>query len=206
VFDVPDPKLICTEHRSVRRRCRCGTVMAGGFPPEAKAPTSYGPKLRAATLYLLHGQHLPVERTAEAISAMLGADISTGFVASLAGEAARGLSGFMDELRRRLRAARVIHVGETTTRCAPGSGGCTSWPTSCTRTCSPVTPARDPPLRRRACSGTSPASHGARPARDALHCTTGRPLRSALRICSATSRRSEHVGTRSGRARWSRSL
>jgi hypothetical protein len=27
-----------------------------------------------------------------------------------------------------------------------------------------------------------------------------------LRICSATSRRSEHVGTRSGRARWSRSL
>jgi transposase len=180
VFDVPDPKLICTEHRSVRRRCRCGTVMAGGFPPEAKAPTSYGPKLRAATLYLLHGQHLPVERTAEAISAMLGADISTGFVASLAGEAARGLSGFMDELRRRLRAARVIHVGETTTRCAPRSGGCTSWPMSCTRTCSPVTPARDPPLRRRACSGTSPASW----------CTTGsrctsRQDRATLAICLA---------------------
>lgn len=56
VFDVPDPKLICTEHRLVRRRCRCETVMAGGFPPEAKAPTSYGPKLRAATLYLLHGR------------------------------------------------------------------------------------------------------------------------------------------------------
>ncbi len=69
--------------------------MADGFPPEAKTPTSYGPNVRAATLYLLHGQHLPVEQTAEAISAMLGADVSTGFVASLAGEATRGLSGFM---------------------------------------------------------------------------------------------------------------
>jgi transposase len=114
VFDTPDPKLICTEHRAVRRRCSCGAVTTGGFPPEAKAPTCYGPNVRAATLYLLFGQHLPVERTAEAISAMLGAEVSTGFVASLAGEAARGLSGFIDELKERLRRAKVIHVDETT--------------------------------------------------------------------------------------------
>ena len=114
VFDAPDPQLICTEHRAVRRRCRCGVVTTGGFPPEAKAPTCYGPNVRAAALYLLHGQHLPVERTAEAISAMLGADVSTGFVASLPREAALGLSGFTDELRTRLRFSKVIHVDETT--------------------------------------------------------------------------------------------
>jgi transposase len=114
VLDAPDPKLICTEHQAVRKGCHCGKVTTGGFPPEAKAPTCYGPNLRAAALYLLHGQHRPLGRTAEAISAVLGADVSTGFVASLAGEAARGLSGFIDELRTRLLVAKVIHVDETT--------------------------------------------------------------------------------------------
>jgi transposase len=113
VFDTPAPVIITTEHRSVRRRCSCGTLNRGVFPREATAPTSYGPNVRAAALYLLHGQHLSVERTAEAMSAMLGADVSTGFVASLASEAARGLPGFVEEIRRRLRHAALVHVDET---------------------------------------------------------------------------------------------
>src|ERR1035437_8980997 len=91
--------------RSVRGRCSCGTLNRGVFPREAAAPPSYGPNVRAAALYLLHGQHLSVERTAEAMSAMLGADVSTGFVASLANEAAGGLTGFIGEIRQRLRVA-----------------------------------------------------------------------------------------------------
>ena len=83
------------------------------FPREATAPTNYGPNVRAAALYLLHGQHLSVERTAEAMSAMLGADVSTGFVASLAREAAGGLTGFVEEIRQRLRDAALVHVDET---------------------------------------------------------------------------------------------
>ena len=66
------------------RRVTCGTVSSGPFPKEATAPACYGPNIRAAALYLLHAQHIPVERTAEALSAMLGANVSTGFVASLA--------------------------------------------------------------------------------------------------------------------------
>jgi len=113
VFDTPDPILLMTEHRSVRKRCSCGKLNAGAFPKEATAPTSYGPNVRAAALYLLHGQHLSVERAAEAMSAMLGASVSTGFVASLATEAAGGLDGFVGEIRRRLRHAALVHVDET---------------------------------------------------------------------------------------------
>jgi transposase len=113
VFDTPDPVIIVTEHRSVRRRCSCGKLNAGAFPREATAPASYGPNVRAAALYLLHGQHLSVERTAEAMSAMLGAQVSTGFVASLANDAAGGLAGFVEEIRNRLRAATLVHVDET---------------------------------------------------------------------------------------------
>ena len=113
VLDIPDPKLICTEHQGIRRRCSCGTVTTGEFPPEAKAPVSYGPNVRANTLYLLHGQHLSVERTAEAMSAMLGVAVSVGFVSSLVAEAASRLGGFMEQLRCLLRSTDVIHVDET---------------------------------------------------------------------------------------------
>jgi len=113
VFDTPGPIIVSTEHRSVKKRCRCGKLNAGTFPREATAPTSYGPNVRAAALYLLFGQHLSVERTAEAMSSMLGAEVSTGFVASLAKEAAGGLTPFTDLVRRRLRAAPLVHVDET---------------------------------------------------------------------------------------------
>lgn len=115
VFDTPDPKLICTEHRSVRRRCPCGKLNSGAFPSEATAPACYGPNVRAQTLYLLHAQHLSVERTAEAMSEMLGVDVSTGFVASLLPEAAGKLrrSGFLGALKALLIDAEVINVDET---------------------------------------------------------------------------------------------
>ena len=113
VFDTPDPIILSTEHRSIRKRCTCGKLNAGTFPKEATAPASYGPNVRAAALYLLFGQHLSVERTADAMSTMLGAQVSTGFVASLAKEAAGGLGGFMNEVRRRLSSAPLVHADET---------------------------------------------------------------------------------------------
>jgi transposase len=113
VFDTPRPVITSTEHRSLAKRCTCGQLNKGPFPREATAPASYGPNVRASALYLLHGQHLSVERTAEALSAMLGVDVSTGFVASLATEAAGGLVGFIDEIRRRLRSVAVVHADET---------------------------------------------------------------------------------------------
>jgi len=113
VFDTPDPIILSTEHRSVKKRCTCGKLNAGAFPKEATAPASYGPNVRAATLYLLFGQHLSVERTTEAVSSMLGAEVSTGFVASLAKEAAGGLTSFIDVIRHRLTSSFLVHADET---------------------------------------------------------------------------------------------
>lgn len=116
VFDLPAPSLVVIEHRAVRRRCRCGRLTCGEFPAEASAPAAFGPSLRAAALYLLHGQHLSVERTVEALSELAGVEVSPGFVASLVPEAHGRLeaSGFLETLRERLRDAEVLHVDETT--------------------------------------------------------------------------------------------
>ena len=62
------------------------------------------------------GQHVPVARTAELLSQMCGAPVSTGWLAGLAAEAADGLDGFLDELRGQLRATDVLHADETSAR------------------------------------------------------------------------------------------
>jgi transposase len=120
VFDLPAPRIVCTEHRSIRRRCRCGTLNCGSFPEQASAPAAYGPNLRATALYLLHGQHLSVERTVESLSEMAGVEVSPGFVASLVPEARHRLevSGFMQALRERLGSSAVVHVDETSDQVA----------------------------------------------------------------------------------------
>jgi len=113
VFDTPVPVVSCTEHRAVTKRCTCGAATKGAFPREARGPATYGPNVRASALYLLMGQHLPVERTAQAMASLLGCPVSTGFIASLVPEASDGLVGFLDGLKERLRASALLQVDET---------------------------------------------------------------------------------------------
>jgi transposase len=120
VFDVPEVRLGVCEHRAERRRCGCGQVTAARFPEHARAAACYGPGVRALASYLLVGQHLPVERAAELLTHTLGAEVATGTLAGLLGEAARGLGGFAQRVRGRLAGAEVAHFDETVRREAPG--------------------------------------------------------------------------------------
>jgi len=116
VFDLPTRRLEVTEHRATTCRCACGATTKAAFPPPARATTCYGPAVRALATYLLARQHLPVGRAAELLSDALGAPVSTGWLAGLCLEAADGLGGFLEELRRQLRAADVLHADETGAR------------------------------------------------------------------------------------------
>lgn len=116
VLDIPVPTISCVEHRVRKRRCSCGALARGAFPLEARAPACYGANLRAVACYLLHAQHLPIERTRQAMAEMYGIEVSTGFLAGLALEAAGGLSGFVQALKARLLGSRLVHVDETSTQ------------------------------------------------------------------------------------------
>ena len=82
----------------------------------AGSPSSYGPNLRALAVYLLVFQHIPVERTAQLIKDVTGAEVSTGWVASLLGEAAGLVGDSLDLIRALLILGHVLHADETTTR------------------------------------------------------------------------------------------
>jgi transposase len=118
VHDLPQRGLLVTEHRAERRRCGCGTVTAAAFPEGVRAPACYGPGVRAAVAYLHGQQHLPVQRTAQALADLVGAEVASGTVAAILGECAEGLDGFIDAVRSQLTAAPVAHFDETGVRVA----------------------------------------------------------------------------------------
>ena len=117
VIDIPVPAPVVTEHRAQTRRCGCcGTATTASFPEAVRAPVSYGPRVRAIVVYLLARQHVPVQRTAEAMADLFGVPISTGTVDAIYNDASRRLVGFIAALVGRLRSLPVLHADETTDR------------------------------------------------------------------------------------------
>jgi transposase len=116
VFDVPRVEVKVTEHRAETRRCGCGAATTAAFPGEARATVCYGPFVRALAAYLMARQHLPVARTAELLSDVLGTPISTGLLAGIVPEAAGGLGGFLARLKTILAGSPVAHADETGAR------------------------------------------------------------------------------------------
>ena len=65
-------------------------------------------------------QHLPLERTKEAISDLLGLNCSTGFLDDVYNEGAKGLGTFIDEVTSQLSGAEVVHFDETSIKVKKG--------------------------------------------------------------------------------------
>jgi len=121
VFDIPIPVPVVTEHRAHRRRCGCGATTTAPFPDGVTAPAVYGPRVRAAALYLMARQHVPFERCAEAVGDLFALNVSTGWLDGLYTEAAGRLDPFLVEVADRLRDAGVIGVDETSDRVGLGT-------------------------------------------------------------------------------------
>jgi len=116
VFDLPSIRLRVVEHRVQTRACGCGRLSTAGFPAHVTAPTCYGPGVAALGAYLMGRQHLPVARTAELMADVIGAPVSTGWLATLLGSASDRLGGFISTVQDTLRTAPVAHFDETGAR------------------------------------------------------------------------------------------
>ena len=117
VFDIPKITVCVVEHRLVSRRCSCGVVTAAAGPGGVSAPVQYGPAA-AIAVYLVLGQHLPVERTAGLLAELFGTPMAVGTVAAWTSRAAAGLASFTAAARAGLTDAELVHADETGLRVA----------------------------------------------------------------------------------------
>ncbi|GAA0435875.1 hypothetical protein Acor_55550 [Acrocarpospora corrugata] len=121
VWDIPLVTVSVIEHRAHRCRCACGATTRAAMPATvAGSASSYGPDLRALAVYLLVFQHIPVERTARLIADLTGANVSTGWVSGVLGQAAGAVSDSLKLIRALLTLGHVLHADETTTRIGSG--------------------------------------------------------------------------------------
>jgi transposase len=74
VFDLPEKLIEVTEHQGLIYDCpHCHGETGAAFPFGAAAPAQYGPRFRAAAVYLNVQQLLPEDRTAQTLSDLFGA-------------------------------------------------------------------------------------------------------------------------------------
>src|SRR4051812_725403 len=118
VFDIPTITVRGVEHRLGSRRCACGAVTTAAGPAGVSAPVQYGPHAAAIAVYLVLGQHLPVERTAFLLAELFGTPMSAGTVAAWTHRAAAGLAPFTAAVRAELAGAELVHADETGLRVA----------------------------------------------------------------------------------------
>ena len=116
VFDLPTFSLAVTEYLLMRRRCGCGHVTTASPPAGVRGgPTCYGPNATAAATLLASQDVLGIERTADLMSALLGVEVSTGFISSCLTrlDTALTAAGFEEALKAALREQEVLGTDET---------------------------------------------------------------------------------------------
>lgn len=133
VVDVcPPPPPTVTEYQRVSKVCSCcGAVTTPGWDDEAVpaehaeivaapgSPVRIGPEACARAALLACAHYLPVGRARQLLETLTAIDVSTGFLASIRGRAARRLEKkFLSHMKKLLASAPVLHADETTGRAA----------------------------------------------------------------------------------------
>lgn len=114
VIDIPQPKLIRTEHQSIVKACPCcGASNAGQIPNELKGNVQYGYRLRALVNYLMIYQLLPYERTKELMQTLYALSLSTGTLHRMIQDAYHQLEEAETAIKSAIVRSEVIHCDET---------------------------------------------------------------------------------------------
>jgi transposase len=77
-FDIPEPRIMVTEYRQWRVECACGQAHDGVFPAGITPNVSYGPRIKAYAVGLVHGHFVALERAAEILGDQYGIRPSDG--------------------------------------------------------------------------------------------------------------------------------
>lgn len=114
VFDLPPIELVVVEHQAQEKTCpHCGTFNQGEFPAEVTTVVQYGPRLKAAMMYLMEGQLLPAQRSCEVIAELMGVPLSEGTLFTTRRQCFENLAPLDEAIHAALIQAEVLHGDET---------------------------------------------------------------------------------------------
>lgn len=119
VFEMPEPKILVTEHRAMRLCCPgCGKETQAPFPKEVVHPVQYGPNLLGFSTYLHSFHLLPFDRCAQIVQDITKAPFSAGSLSHALTTASGRLAAFEGQLDHALSQTQHQHADETGSRVA----------------------------------------------------------------------------------------
>jgi len=125
VFDLPQPRLEVTEHQALAYRCPCcDGVTQAAFPDDVTGHVQYGPRLRAAAVYMNVQQLVPEDRVGDILRDLFGAArLCPASITTWVARKAAMLAPFTHHLAKLVARAPVRNLDETGFRI----GGKTQW-------------------------------------------------------------------------------
>lgn len=113
-FELPDPKLICTEYRAaIYKDPITGEKVYAPFPEGINAPAQYGKRLLSFLVYLSDWQLIPLDRVSQFTEDLFGYAVSPGTLENTKVRIARGLEPFKEQVFDAIQKSKVAHADET---------------------------------------------------------------------------------------------
>jgi transposase len=107
VYEIPKVKIQVTEYQSEIKKCsNCGKMNRGKFPEEVSNVVQYGDRIKSFSMYLMHYQLIPWERTVEIIEDIFSHRISEGTLNNVS----KNCYELLEKTEERIRAELLIHT------------------------------------------------------------------------------------------------
>lgn len=113
VYDIPPLRMEVSEHRVLTKRCSCGCLNQGTFPPDVTHYVQYGANIKTLLTYLQDYQLLPYGRCAELVDDLFEHQISPGTLYNIRKHTFEQLADFEHNLELFLCAATLAGFDET---------------------------------------------------------------------------------------------
>ncbi len=111
VFDLPELRLIVTEHQEGLIIC-CGKVHKGNFPEAIGQPVQYGSKIRALSVLLNNDYKLPFEKIEQLFADIYGCSYNESTAISHNKVMYEALAPLEQEIVDKIIASNVVHFDE----------------------------------------------------------------------------------------------
>ena len=120
VFDLPEPRLEVTEHQGSVYRCECCQgITRAAFPEGVTNHVQYGPRIKAAAIYLNVQQLIPEDRASDILCDLLGAGrLCPASITAWCARKAADLGPVVAHIAALVARAPVRHLDETGFRVA----------------------------------------------------------------------------------------
>ena len=113
VFDLPEPKLIVTEHWIYQYRNSSGRIVTAEVPEGVSAPVQYGKRFQSWLVYLNDYQLVPLNRIGQICADLYGYCVSEDTILKARQQSYEHLEGFEKQVKQKLRNCAIVHADET---------------------------------------------------------------------------------------------